>query len=284
MKIKSSLILILILALPAWAEPLLSLQGNPSQGGLLLLRLKGAAANYHTAKARFQNHCYQLLPAGQNFEAILPLSADAPTGTYTLKIELEDQQNQKQTLKRLVKITKTTFPRQYLTLSSDNLSKYEDPAVEKEYQLIETALAQFIPQRLWKGNFILPCPGGWTTLYGAKRFINGEEAYWHRGVDIAASWGTPVKAANDGVVSLTGENFILHGKTIILDHGLGVSTLYIHLSKILVKPGQKVRKGEIIGKVGNTGAGTGAHLHWGTYILGTPIAPSNLLKLPLDWL
>jgi murein DD-endopeptidase MepM/ murein hydrolase activator NlpD len=85
-------------------------------------------------------------------------------------------------------------------------------------------------------------------------------------VDIAAAKGTPVKAAADGVVSLADDSFVLHGQTIIIDHGGGLSSLYLHLSQIDVSPGESITQGQVIGRVGATGAATGPHLHYGVYV------------------
>jgi hypothetical protein len=276
------LAILFILALPAIASPPLSIQGRISQGGVLFLKLPGAAEDFK-ACILFKDQSFPLFPRGQNLEGMIPLPADAKTGKHNLTISLTNSQNPEQDIKRLINIKPAFFPHQYLTLSQDNASKYEDPSVEREYKLIEGAFAKITPERLWQGNFILPCSGDWSTLYGTKRVVNGESFGFHRGVDIAAGWGTPVKASNSGIIVLTAENFSLHGKTIIINHGEGIDTLYLHLSKILVKPGQQVQKGEIIGKVGATGVGTGAHLHWGTYVSGIPVDPNNFLKLPQGW-
>ena len=94
-----------------------------------------------------------------------------------------------------------------------------------------------------------------------RRFFNGEERNPHAGLDIAVPQGTPVKASADGVVTITGDYFF-NGKTVFVDHGQGLISMYCHLSEIDVVKGQRVRRGEVIAKVGSTGRSTGPHLHW----------------------
>jgi len=117
-----------------------------------------------------------------------------------------------------------------------------------------------------------------TSKFGEIRLINGKRKSVHRGVDFRAKWGEPVYAVMPGRVRLTGE-FFLTGKTVILDHGMGLYTLYAHLSEILVKEGQVVKAGDVIGKAGSTGRSTGPHLHLGLYLNGIPLNPLSLLKL-----
>ena len=119
----------------------------------------------------------------------------------------------------------------------------------------------------------MPVEGRISTEFGMQRHINGRLAYRHRGIDIAAAKGTPVRAAADGVVSLADDSFLLHGETVIIDHGHAVSTLYIHLSEIHVTAGEDVKQGQIIGLVGATGVATGPHLHFGSYAYHEAVDP-----------
>ena len=109
---------------------------------------------------------------------------------------------------------------------------------------------------------IWPARGPISGVYGSQRILNGEPRAPHMGVDIAAPAGSPIVAAGGGVVRFAAELF-LTGNTILIDHGYGLETSYAHLSRIDVKPGQRLRQGEQIGLVGATGRVTGPHLHWG---------------------
>ena len=109
--------------------------------------------------------------------------------------------------------------------------------------------------------------------------MNGKKMNPHAGMDIAAPEGTDVKAAGDGIVTLNADNLFYSGNVIVLDHGYGLQTIYAHLSEMNVTPGQRVKKGEVIGKVGKTGRVTGPHLHWGASLKGVKFNPESLLSL-----
>lgn len=109
--------------------------------------------------------------------------------------------------------------------------------------------------------------------------MNGQARNPHNGEDIGAPLGTDVLATNDGVVRLTVEHFF-SGKGVFLDHGLGFYSMYFHLSEVLVKDGDVVKAGQIVGKVGATGRATGPHLHWGVKLNGARVNPYALLDLP----
>ncbi|MCY7331625.1 MAG: M23 family metallopeptidase [Pseudanabaena sp. CAN_BIN31] len=134
------------------------------------------------------------------------------------------------------------------------------------------------PQKFWNGIFLKPNDGEITTVFGVQRYYNGVFAddYYHRGVDYAGGYGSPVIAPASGYVRLVGtvaQGFLLHGNTIGMDHGQGVESIFLHLSKIYVKEGDFVKAGQVIGAIGATGAVTGAHLHWGLYVNGEAIDP-----------
>ena len=131
-------------------------------------------------------------------------------------------------------------------------------------------------------GFIRPVKGGRiTSVFGSQRILNGVPKNPHNGLDIAAPTGTPVYATADGIVVLAGANFYYNGNFVLLDHGQGLSSIYLHLSKILVKDGERVKKGQEIGRIGTTGRSTGPHLHWGVNWFGKRIDPASLLKLDL---
>lgn len=110
--------------------------------------------------------------------------------------------------------------------------------------------------------FIWPARGPITGVFGSQRILNGEPKQPHYGVDVAGPVGTPVVAPADGIVSLVNPDMFYSGGTLYIDHGHGVSSAFLHLSKILVKPGQTVKQGEKIALIGKTGRVTGAHLDW----------------------
>ncbi len=137
------------------------------------------------------------------------------------------------------------------------------------------------PKKLWADPFMKPVSSRLTSGFGRRRIVNGQPRSPHSGVDLRASSGTPIKATNTGKVVLAKELFFA-GQTIILDHGLGLYTLYAHCSRILAKEGDLVTRGEIIGEVGATGRVTGPHLHWACRINSARVNPLNLTTLMPD--
>lgn len=178
-----------------------------------------------------------------------------------------------------VSVADREFGVQHLRLSANQERQYSAPETERERRLIGAALDIVSPQRQWHGRFLRPLEGRISTEFGMQRYINERLAYRHRGVDIAAPEGTPVRSAAAGIVSLADDSFLLHGQTVIIDHGQGVATLYIHLSQIDVSPGEIVSQGQVIGRVGSTGVATGPHLHFGAYAYHEAVDPFFLIEL-----
>ncbi len=127
-------------------------------------------------------------------------------------------------------------------------------------------------------GFVWPARGRISGVYGSQRILNGEPRRPHFGVDIAAPTGTPVIAPADGQVTLVHPDMFFNGKSIVMDHGLGLTTVYIHLSGASVQPGQLVKQGDVIGRIGETGRATGPHLHWGARVRNIEIDPALLVE------
>ena len=134
------------------------------------------------------------------------------------------------------------------------------------------------PSRLWYSAFAMPASGIVTSPFGSQRVMNGRLKSYHNGIDFRAPTGTPVYAANDGIVRLA-NNLFYSGNHLIIDHGLGIFTGYSHLSAFRVKPGQRVNKGQEIGLAGATGRVNGPHLHYAVKINGTNVDPLQLMEL-----
>jgi murein DD-endopeptidase MepM/ murein hydrolase activator NlpD len=208
------------------------------------------------------------------------VSPDTPPGPRKVIIALRDGANKITQTPCRVTVVKRAFRVQKLSLKPSAARLYTDAEAEQERKTIHDALARASAEQLWRGAFIWPCRGRVSTGFGAARTINGEIQYRHRGLDIGAAQGTPVVAAADGVVSLVREGYKLHGNTIALDHGQGISSLYLHLSAMGVREGQRVARGDVIGKVGATGVATGPHLHWAVYVGGQAVEPRFWVNLP----
>jgi murein DD-endopeptidase MepM/ murein hydrolase activator NlpD len=148
--------------------------------------------------------------------------------------------------------------------------------IEKEKPRIEAALSHFSHSMPASFQLLQPVAGERSDSFGSRRVFNGQPRNPHSGMDIPAPLGAPIVAPLAGEVIDVG-NYFFNGNTIFIDHGLGLITMYCHLSKILVKPGQHVKTGEIIGKVGATGRVTGPHLHWGVAINRAMVDPALML-------
>jgi len=155
-----------------------------------------------------------------------------------------------------------------------------DPAtaarISRESALVIKARKRNSANTDFSGPWIRPTKGRISGVYGSQRILNGTPGSAHLGLDIAAAKGTPVLATAAGTVSLVHEDMVLSGKTVLLDHGHGVSSVYIHLSEIDVAEGQLLSQGQQIGSVGATGRASGPHLHWGVNWFGVKLDPQSL--------
>ncbi len=134
---------------------------------------------------------------------------------------------------------------------------------EGELARIASARAAAAPSEGWRQRFVWPAVGRISGRFGSQRMYRGEPAAFHSGVDVAAGSGAPVVAPADGVVVLSGPpTFSLEGNLVIIDHGLGLNSAFLHLQDSNVREGQAVKQGQLIGRVGATGRATGPHLHW----------------------
>lgn len=209
--------------------------------------------------------------APQRYRAFLPTTPlDAP-GARTVRVSGEGE-----TRNLAVWVKNRSFPTQSIWLPP---GKDDLEGTDREFDLVDAFKATVSPQKFWNGPFVRPNQGEVTTVFGVRRYYNGEfaEDYYHRGVDYGGAQGSPVVAPAPGRVALVGreaDGFEIHGNTVGIDHGQGVLSILIHLSRIDVKEGDMVRAGQVVGAVGSTGASTGPHLHWGLYVNGQAVDPS----------
>jgi murein DD-endopeptidase MepM/ murein hydrolase activator NlpD len=160
-------------------------------------------------------------------------------------------------------------PRSYKVQRINGISKQMmDPSpeelsrIQQEAEIAKAARINFSKRNNFTENFVWPLKGRISGVYGSQRILNGEARSPHYGVDIAAPTGTPVIAPAGGIVRLAHPGMFFSGKTLIIDHGFGLSSSYLHLDKILVRAGQQVKQGEQIALVGASGRVTGPHLDW----------------------
>jgi murein DD-endopeptidase MepM/ murein hydrolase activator NlpD len=217
--------------------------------------------------------------APNKYRSFIPTTPLEKPGVRTLKVFGDGQEKN-----LAVQVRDRKFPVQRINLPP---GKAGLEATELELKRVAAFKALQTPQKYWNGVFRKPNAGRMTTTYGVRRYYNGKFAndYYHRGLDYAGAAGSAVIAPADGQVALVGkvtEGFRVHGNIVGIDHGQGVTSIYMHLSRINVKEGDFVKAGQVIGAVGSTGASTGPHLHWGLYVNGQSIDPKPWLIKVID--
>lgn len=219
------------------------------------------------------------LPHPTDYVGLLGIDMQDAPGTHELVVDLQSLRQSKQ-LSYNVLVVKKSFPIQKLTLpkSKVDLNAKSLARVRGEQRRVKKVLGIVSEKRLWGQSFLEPVHGKISGAFGRKRVINGQPKNPHSGEDIAAPKGTLVVAMNDGIVRLTADHFF-SGKGLFIDHGLGLISMYFHLSEVSVTDGAVVRRGQAIGKVGSTGRATGPHLHWGVRLNGARVDPYSLVKL-----
>jgi murein DD-endopeptidase MepM/ murein hydrolase activator NlpD len=155
--------------------------------------------------------------------------------------------------------------------------------IKAERKEIRRIYASSNNSRLWFDRFIKPLASDITSVFGTQRLFNGELQSYHRGTDLRAKTGTPVYASNSGIVRLA-KNLFYSGNIVIVDHGKGIFTNYAHLSKIQVRAGQNIARGDQIGLSGATGRVSGPHLHWGVKTNGAYVDPMQFMVVISDLL
>lgn len=215
------------------------------------------------------------------FYALMGIDMRLKPGRYDLVITARDKNRNTITRKVSISVLKKVFGVQQLTLPTHmvRLDEKTLKRVKSEKEKIGRIWAQETDthERLWDGQFVIPLAGKIVSEFGVSRIINGENRSPHSGIDLQANHGTPVIASNSGRVALVG-NFFLAGRSIVLDHGQGLYSMYFHLSKEVVGEGEEVRKGDTVGLVGSTGRASGPHLHWGIRLNGARVDPISLIQ------
>ncbi len=273
---------------------------RPTRGAVLFALAEGLAVDIPRCSWKGTSlPCHRV---DRGVLAIVPLPADEPAGTFTLAFDRPAGR-----ITRQITVADRDFGRELVFLDS---AKYalvrRGRDVARDARAIRAVLATESAQRRWSGSWGAPVSargGG----YGVERFYyraadsarairltsdmrstgafgtdtaGGDTPSWrHAGVDLAAGSGTSVNAPAAGIVADIGD-YILSGRTVVLDHGQGVMTAYFHLDTTLVRRGDEVRKGQRLGRVGSTGLSTGPHLHYGVYVHGKDVDPAAWAAMP----
>jgi len=209
------------------------------------------------------------------YYALIPVRYRTKPGLYKLKIVYQDKVKTYN-----VKVSWGNYKKEKLRVAKKLVypPKSVLKRIRSEYKEAMKIYGSVIPEALWKHKFSLPLDSYITSPFGSARVFNDKVKSFHTGLDFRAKTGTPVKASNDGVVVLA-KNRYFAGNSVIISHGRGIYTCYYHLSKINVKKGESVKKGQVIGLSGKTGRVTGPHLHFTTWLQGVIVNPKVLISL-----
>jgi murein DD-endopeptidase MepM/ murein hydrolase activator NlpD len=214
-------------------------------------------------------------------EALLGADLEKAPGNYKLMVTATFEDGSHADCTAELSVREGKFATERLTVANQFVEpdKQQAERAATEQQKLRQLFDRVTPEKLWRGNFRFPLAGiTHGTNFGKRRILNGQARPPHTGADFPAVIGTPVHATQSGRVALAEELFF-SGNTVIIDHGLGVYSLYGHLSAIGVESGQTVKAGEVIGKVGATGRVTGPHLHWGATVNKARVNPVQLISL-----
>ena len=222
-------------------------------------------------------------PHRQAWYALAGVDVEAPVGPSTLRITARLASSSATDLGRNIEIREAHYRTGALTVSPKFVAPppEESARIKAEVELKEKVFAASAPEPLWSGDFRAPVHAAPTDSFGTRRTFNGQLASVHKGMDFRARPGTVVRAGNSGMVVLA-QPLYFEGNCVVIDHGLGLYTISMHLSRIDVREGQHVSTGERIGLSGATGRVTGPHLHWAVRWQNAYLDPAKLLQMHLD--
>ena len=242
-------------------------------GGIAILDL--GTADQPPGAVVFNGHGAPVLRNGDSWVAVVGIPLDTAPGKHaaTLRPDRGDARKLEFTVadKRYDEQRLKVTNQRHVEPSKEDLER-----IDRERKRIDAALGNFAAGRVPQFVLRAPVDGRRSSSFGLRRFFNDQPRNPHTGMDIAAPTGTPILSPAPGVVTDTGDYFF-NGNTVFVDHGQGVVTMYCHLSRIDVKPGDEVATGTPLGRVGATGRVTGPHLHWGVAVNRAMVDPALFL-------
>lgn len=244
-------------------------------GGIALIRLGVVLGNENPPRAWLGDQQVLVSADDGHWVAVVGLALDLPAGSHELRFDTGDEQ-------KIVRfeVSSKNYPEQRITLKDS--SKVKLAAADEERALGEIGTIQRL-KRHWRdtddsdSNFLLPAEGRLASRFGLRRFFNGEPRSPHSGLDVAVPRATPIKASAHGKVLAT-DDYFFNGKTVFIDHGNGLISMYCHLDRIDVQAGDSVSRGQRIGLSGMTGRASGPHLHWSVILNGVMVDPELFVK------
>jgi murein DD-endopeptidase MepM/ murein hydrolase activator NlpD len=242
-----------------------------------LIHLKGKWLE-HEVRFRYANN-------SKCWYAIAGVPLDTKPGIYLLRLEGMKRSGAEVRFEKELFVGEARYPLTALTVAPNYVEPPKETMVRiaQEQTVKKETFAQTAPEPLWEGRFVPPAPARITGVFGSARVFNGVKRNQHTGLDFGVASGSPIHAANAGRVILA-RNLFFEGNCVAIDHGEGLITLYLHLSKFKVQEGTVVKKGQVLGLSGATGRATAPHLHFAVRWQGMYLDPAALLKLspPVD--
>lgn len=261
------------------ADPLAFIESSPVPGGIALIALNDQLfpLSAATPTIDWNGRAVAAFIKDAQFTALVGIPLSTPPGKQSLSITGANGQ----TASVSFTVDEKIYEEQRLIIKNKrkvNPAPIDMDRISKENKRLKE-VKTYKAEKMIAGSFEWPLAGIMSSPFGLKRFYNDQPRRPHGGIDIAAPEGTPILAPADGVVVETGDYFF-NGNCVFIEHGLGLQTFYAHMSRIDVKPGDRITQGQMIGAVGQTGRVTGPHLHWSVGLNATWINP--LLVLDTD--
>ena len=264
-----------VLAFPLLAHASLP-QSSNVPGGVAIIPLGSVTTSADTPQTWLADQPVLVTSDNNQWYAVVGLPLDMTPGTHELRVQISGE------TKALDFVVNTKdYPEQHITLedkSKVQLSAADEARADREFAVIKELKRHWRTAQDTDLAFILPVQGELAGRFGVHRFFNGEPRAPHAGLDMAVVRGTPVKASAQGQV-LAVDDYFFNGRTIFVDHGNGLITMYCHLERIDVKTGETVSKGQRIGLSGKTGRATGPHLHWSVVLNGAMVDPELFIPV-----
>lgn len=235
-----------------------------------------------SARLSFDERIVPFVTDGQGKErfALIPLGVDMQPGDHDAVIHLSPVRGPPRDIPFKLRVSPGAFPSQTLRVARrfTSPSPEDIKRIQAEQGLLSRIYGSYIPEWLGRKGFVMPITGRITGPFGERRVFNGKTVSRHRGVDIASPRGSPVRACNRGKVVLARDLFF-SGNTVIIDHGIGLFSIYCHLSETVAREGSIIDTGTVFGYVGSTGRSTGPHLHWGLRLVDEYVDPLSVMRL-----
>jgi murein DD-endopeptidase MepM/ murein hydrolase activator NlpD len=254
------------------------------QGEILKLFLD-STVNISGAQTLFDGKEYIFVPneGKTSFFALIGIGLDAEPGIYGLTVTVSLPSGGERHFYTKIAISEGTFREKRINVDRKFISpsREDEERIANEIVLTRDIYGKSEPHWLGRGNFILPVKGKLVKNFGDRRIFNNNRRSRHRGIDIRSPAGRIVRAVNSGRIVMARDLYFA-GQTVIIDHGIGLFSMYCHLSTLSAKEGTAVKKGQEIGRVGSTGRVTGPHLHWGIRLSDIYVNPLSLLHISFD--